>query len=667
MQTEKEFYAGNNFLPLLGEYLAHLISISSYIERERKFGSKVENDDSDPVPVLDQTHLEDAISHYASIARVCFTLAFDFYIPIDLEGGGKHMMSSVLVSAFVKFNGLRNIVGAINHVGLYLGALMIGSVLKLKPIPNSKEYPRRWSFHDSSGGQMYPIRDARDLEPLNDIVCDRLMSLNDEELKSEDNDTLSTLLWNSAQLGTVFFPHINFLKKHVTFLRKCLNSAVLEKRLFAIKYLCRYCMIELYAESEGYSPGIEIRGEELVKCVKDEHILTLIFGESMHTEILKKSNDLVQYLAFHDGIRPSDLKMMWCAIDGKRDDEIALMYRLLAISLRLPMSEESTFSFPLLSYLVQNLIMRGDPSRLIKSSFLKFIDHLRNLIIHTKDVSNSSQGKQCRSLFLNLVWYFLEQNDARLNEVFDETMVQLINSGFTDRGNLYQHMKRTLNALQEETIAPNSGMKILEALLTEGSYALCSSDNPSKVEVRAASSEIIRNMDTEMGLFKIIFNGIKKAVSRAKYAREEARAFLHGIHTFLSHSDFTLSRHDLRDMWAYLSTKDLDCLMKYFQAYVVRKELYLERPVNETAAYVFDTLVSRLPSRNFTCRAFITFQYCFFVRNEAFIEVEHDGKSGNWASVKFISNISQVVGIEKFGKSTYWQLIVISLRKQNHS
>ena len=85
-------------------------------------------------------------------------------------------------------------------------------------------------------------------------------------------------------------------------------------------------MIELYAESEGYSPGIEIRGEELVKCVKDEHILTLIFGESMHTEILKKSNDLVQYLAFHDGIRPADLKMMWCAIDGKRDDEIALIF-----------------------------------------------------------------------------------------------------------------------------------------------------------------------------------------------------------------------------------------------------------------------------------------------------------------------------------------------------
>ena len=120
---------------------------------------------------------------------------------------------------------------------------MIGSVLKLKSTPASTGLAPRWLV-DENGEPICPIRDARELEPLSDIVIDRLLNLNDEELKSEDNETLSTLLWNSAVLGTKFFPEVNFLKKHVAFVRKCLNSAVLEKRLFAIKYLSRYCVIE---------------------------------------------------------------------------------------------------------------------------------------------------------------------------------------------------------------------------------------------------------------------------------------------------------------------------------------------------------------------------------------------------------------------------------------
>ena len=661
--TEEEFRGGNHLLPLVGKYLARLICVRSYMERERELVKKQENGGQSPSfsksnnvsPALDQSHLEAAVVQYAAIARVCFTLGFNFYIPVDLEGGGKHMMSDMLVNTYVRLGGLRNVVNIVNHVSLYAGALLITSICRLTVIPANKGQAPRWVI-DSHGEPVYPIRDPRELEPVNDIICDRLLNLSDDELKSEDNETLTTLLWSSAKMGTKLFPNVNFLKKHVAFVRKCLNSAVLEKRLFAIKYLSRYCVLDSYREADGYCQGVQIQAQELVQYVKDEHILSSIFGESMHTEILKKSNDLVQYIAFNGGIAPRDLEMMWGAIDGKRDDEIALMYRLIAISLRVPLSVQSTFSFRLLSFLVENLIMRGDHSRFVKSSFLKFIGDLETLVVTTKNVSLSNQGFKCRALFLNLVWYFLEQNDARLNEVFDDTMVQLIAAGFVDMGNLYQHMKRTLVALEEETIAPDSGMKILEALLQEGSYSLCSSDNPTTVELRAASSEIIRTINTAMNLFQIAFNGIKKASGRAKYPEEVARAFLHGIHTFMERSDYTLSRQNLADLWAYLSAKDLDYLMKYLQSFVLNKDVYIEQPTDETIAYVFDTLVSKLPVNGFTVQAFKSFRCLFFERNNTVITVQSDDKQGNRPFMTFVLNVNDVVGIDKV-----WEIYLLAV------
>ena len=448
------------------------------------------------------------------------------------------------------------------------------------------------------------------------VICTKLLSMSDEHLKLEDNGCLETILHWSAIVCTALFPEVNFIDRHIAFIYKCFKSSNLGKRLFAVKLATKYCTL-----SQNEIHLIYIPREKFAKKIMEAKLLALLCCKRMHTQILKKSYELVFFLAICDMIKTEHLSMIWRSIDGKNEDESKVMYRILHASLHCKRADCSiTFNLKHLEYVFDDLVFETGQKRLERNDFQTFVINCKNSMLEFE--MEGAAGRQCHSKFVQIIWNLVKLNLPKLGKLACVSLVQLIEGNCVEQQEADELMKMILYSIQHRGIKIRNGVDILIALILKNAKRVYGGEIVSKKE-KNARHYIIKRLDQKYQIFQILFSGLSSIGRNAKkYDPSDANAYLHALFNLVRLSRFSFSSDDLKHIWDSLVSKDLDRVMMYFKTFALVPGVFLRSAHVETISTFFDNVFCNFPSHMFTPKIFEGFEIFLFCRNEIKLNIE---------------------------------------------
>ena len=85
--------------------------------------------------------------------------------------------------------------------------------------------------------------------------------------------------------------------------------------------------------------------EKLIAWMDDNRIFDMMFGESLHPEVIKKSKDILEFLYFNGRIGEEQINVMWqCAMEKHEVYRVAILKALISLA-SIVKSKELRFIF----------------------------------------------------------------------------------------------------------------------------------------------------------------------------------------------------------------------------------------------------------------------------------------------------------------------------------
>lgn len=177
------------------------------------------------------------------------------------------------------------------------------------------------------------------VKSLQEAVERRLLSLTDEDIKHEDRNTTTNILFflehfSQKEDSNDYYGSLDFDLLRLAIADQFLRSQYLEKKIAGLTDIRN--VIERFQNQRRFgrnSVTVQDIGEELIeeqvdeieesekylKWLFDHHILEYLFGETSHPEIMKRSKEIIKFIASEGKLTRDHINMIWDSQVGKHE------------------------------------------------------------------------------------------------------------------------------------------------------------------------------------------------------------------------------------------------------------------------------------------------------------------------------------------------------------
>lgn len=266
---------------------------------------------------------------------------------------------------------------------------------------------------------------AKLMPQIKEAISRRFKTISSKEIKDLDKDLAMKLLQKSQSLLCKFYnPEEIYEFTEIAELElafKLLTCQVLEKRLKGIneikeiseriehhEHYVKTGNTQLIAASQKSTKYLNAK--IFVKWILDNKILEVIFGDSIHIEIVKRCSDIPKFMAKYESIPLEVIDLLWNSCEGKHEAIVRAIYdiiidissfftkqgaqRMSEKILSIPHEELNEIHLNLIKGFAINTLPRGFDS--LESRASSSTDDTGNIIlekcIHVVIISNLNRG-----------------------------------------------------------------------------------------------------------------------------------------------------------------------------------------------------------------------------------------------------------------------------------
>jgi len=170
-------------------------------------------------------------------------------------------------------------------------------------------------------------------------IVRRLKYLNDKEIKDLDRDMISKFIIKAQGLlaNTLSREEIYALTEtsELEIALRFLTCPYLEKRLRGINEIKEMAeKIDLYEQTSSFSKMVHkatkhLSAKEFIDWIFKNKVFELILGDSMHIEIIKRTHDILKFIAKYETIPIHLIDLLWNSCEGKHEATLLAMYDLI--------------------------------------------------------------------------------------------------------------------------------------------------------------------------------------------------------------------------------------------------------------------------------------------------------------------------------------------------
>lgn len=182
---------------------------------------------------------------------------------------------------------------------------------------------------------------------VREILVQRFSSMTEKELKEIDKETVSGVLFNMKDFFTLAMTDVETAelveKTQLSMALRFLKSTYLEKRLKGISDIKaiiervehamtrKNALTKMNAEfdtigTKSLRPMKFITPDFLKQWLVDSNILSIVFGENTHLEIVKRSSCILKFLAKLGALPEDAVDLVWKCQLGKHQEMVRVVY-----------------------------------------------------------------------------------------------------------------------------------------------------------------------------------------------------------------------------------------------------------------------------------------------------------------------------------------------------
>jgi ubiquitin carboxyl-terminal hydrolase 34 len=338
--------------------------------------------------------------------------------------------------------------------------------------------------------------------PILQYMSDYLLNLTDEDLKNEDKKAVSDILRYMEGLslhdGSATREQLEQLRLEVDF--KFLKCPYLEKRIqglndirdtinavIAKKEVLRHPMYS--PNSLSYDPDpVAIDAQMMISWLKSKGIVEYLYGENLHSELIKRSSDILKFIAVEDEMTKEYIDLLWQASLTKHETICQIVWGTIkSLCFYLP--------FELMEYLFEKI--KQIPVNEYTLNTLSLINELVSASIQ----SSGNVGAK-RFWGLDFLWS-LAQDDAKTSvEVANKALNCL--QEFMKYPVCYPQRSHYISLCLQNLREGKSVTQSLQ-LLTKifGTY-------PKRKDEKDSVVKLIDQLDAEQNLLQFFFKDLQK-------------------------------------------------------------------------------------------------------------------------------------------------------------
>ena len=295
---------------LNGDLIDIIIRIGSY-DFEKENNKKVLSDIIDKLLNFFNYVIKITLDNTEKIKIITNNPQYRKFIYID-------KIFSIINSFDILFGSIDNLIDVINEENIkqmdLIKQIANNSYLLLIKCLNDKKYDIPLYYFDIICNAYFEWFiekiDSYDINNIFNAYTESILNLSENELKNikkpmtiiNINKRLSNNLIDDRNKNEKIYDKLNFI-----YIYRCLNSQILEKKINSVN------LINEMISSKGKN---EYFNERFVNyLIKEKNILSILLGESVHDEVLKRTNIIFHYLASFNQIPDSIIKQL---IDNKK-------------------------------------------------------------------------------------------------------------------------------------------------------------------------------------------------------------------------------------------------------------------------------------------------------------------------------------------------------------
>ena len=398
-----------------------------------------------------------------------------------------------------------------------------------------------------------------------------------------------------------------------------------------------------------------LTSEILIHWIQQNKIINELFGEKMHHELLKRSNEIFKFLVIHDTMEKEYLDALWNSCLGKQEQVMEASFGILS-----EIVGQKEFSNQLIDYIMQNKINEFPTS--------SYDIHFINLLSDIQFVCLNKNISQYTGYPMELLWKAVQDSSGINEEIFDETLT-LLEKLFCKLKDTDYFIQLCFTNIGEHKSSPQS-QKIIMKLLSR--YQPTVQHHFSSSSSSAASSQfekMIKHCENKFDMTSKFFNDffhyhqIASVKSQklspekrdsAKYASgyyshlTRVQIHLEFLEFILSNGKLPIEKENLSSLWESIIEKSLSPAeqtlgFQWFSSFCDKVVLK-----SEILKYLFEQKVcSSFDFTSITSAGYLCFKGLFFAINRSQDNLITSG--GNF----------RVKNLNLIGIDTLWQIIFI--------
>ncbi len=180
---------------------------------------------------------------------------------------------------------------------------------------------------------------AKIMPSVKAAIVRRLKYLNDKEIKDLDRDMINKFIAKSQTLLASYIPKEEIYSLTETaeleIALRFLTCPYLEKRLKGINEIKDLAeKIDLFEQTSTFSrmsskSSKHLSAKEFIEWLFKNKVFELILGDSMHIEIIKRTHDILKFVAKYETIPIHLIDLLWNSCEGKHEATLLAMYDLI--------------------------------------------------------------------------------------------------------------------------------------------------------------------------------------------------------------------------------------------------------------------------------------------------------------------------------------------------
>eukprot|EP01129_Flabellula_baltica_P011122 TRINITY_DN4802_c0_g1_i1.p1 TRINITY_DN4802_c0_g1~~TRINITY_DN4802_c0_g1_i1.p1 ORF type:complete len:2081 (-),score=416.76 TRINITY_DN4802_c0_g1_i1:9-6251(-) len=420
-----------------------------------------------------------------------------------------------------------------------------------------------------------------------DAITNSLDSKDNKYLQSEDKEAFD-FLFNSLR-NMIETLEIETLLNQIdsyrlNFSLRWLSLPVLDKRLFGLNEI-KYYLNTDFEDSDSLSSN-SLSSLFLVEWIKEKELLNILFGSSLHPQLIQRCGDVITHLAFYNSLDDGALDMIWNATLDSHETICHIIWALL---------EETSYSFS-----TENFEHIFDKILSVpKTSYdFQFLSFLRTL-------SEFALKRAPEKDFGVKIFWDMFQDNTLSKDICEAAVNELIT--MIDHNACQEHIE---DLIKKSIQNMRNGLVVLESIRV---LRACLNTFNSRRSIISLNN-MLKNIDQDEEVIEILLNDLSNTTKTGN-SIDNLQERLNFLTFILSNSSLSLNRNQLERLWQSTigSVSDMPTRDIMYQWLINSSDSNAYYPVfdSEDITHIFESLIPQIEVASFSLNAMNMFETFF--------------------------------------------------------